>query len=615
MEQKYIIGIDGGGTKTIGRIEKLSTNESHTIQSGASSLSNDFANAQIVLKELIEKLLLKFKASALDVHVLIGVAGGGVASQAEQLIDELPFAFSSLKVVNDAKTSLYGANNGSPVAVIALGTGSVGARLDENGKEFYVGGWGFPIGDEASGAKLGFNAVQSLLSEINWHQEARSKMAKAVAAKLGEDKQQIANWLAKAQAKDYGSLSRDVFAAKDECSVAKSLIEQHVSDTEQLIQQTRLDSGVDVVLMGGLAEVTLPLLSDDIKSYCKLTGGSSLDGACLLAQKQLGGDSQDSQNKTKSQKYNSKERDTLLAQLENMVSETRNPDTYDLDLINTEQLLTKINQADAIVPDAIKACIPNIGQAVDEIVKSFNKGGRLIYIGAGTSGRLGVLDAVECPPTFSVSSEQVIGIIAGGSQAIYKAVEGAEDSAELGKNDLININYCENDILVGVAASGRTPYVIGAIDYAKSIGTKTISISCNPSSQLATYCDINICAVVGPEVLTGSTRMKSGTAQKLILNMLSTASMIRTGKIYENLMVDVNASNKKLYVRAIRIVMQATHCDAHTAQVALEQTHYNAKLAILHILTNEDIQNIQQQLITNGGFLRQTLESVQQVSA
>ncbi|WP_256447632.1 N-acetylmuramic acid 6-phosphate etherase [Psychrosphaera sp. F3M07] len=329
----------------------------------------------------------------------------------------------------------------------------------------------------------------------------------------------------------------------------------------------------------------------------------------------MGGDSQDSQNKTKSQKYNSKERDTLLAQLENMVSETRNPDTYDLDLINTEQLLTKINQADAIVPDAIKACIPNIGQAVDEIVKSFNKGGRLIYIGAGTSGRLGVLDAVECPPTFSVSSEQVIGIIAGGSQAIYKAVEGAEDSAELGKNDLININYCENDILVGIAASGRTPYVIGAIDYAKSIGTKTISISCNPSSQLATYCDINICAVVGPEVLTGSTRMKSGTAQKLILNMLSTASMIRTGKIYENLMVDVNASNKKLYVRAIRIVMQATHCDAHTAQVALEQTHYNAKLAILHILTNEDIQDIQQQLITNGGFLRQTLESVQQVSA
>ncbi|WP_428983653.1 N-acetylmuramic acid 6-phosphate etherase [Psychrosphaera aquimarina] len=335
----------------------------------------------------------------------------------------------------------------------------------------------------------------------------------------------------------------------------------------------------------------------------------------MLAKKQFGNKDKHKTKKSKSQKYDSTERDTLLAQLDIMVSETRNPDTFDLDLVNTEQLLIKINQADAIVPVAIKSCIPQIGKAVDEIVKSFNKGGRLIYIGAGTSGRLGVLDAVECPPTFSVSSEQVIGIIAGGSQAIYKAVEGAEDSAELGKNDLINIDYCENDILVGVAASGRTPYVIGAIDYAKSLGTKTISISCNPSSQLATYCDINICAVVGPEVLTGSTRMKSGTAQKLILNMLSTASMIRTGKIYENLMVDVNASNKKLYVRAIRIVMQATHCDAHTAQVALEQTHYNAKLAILHILTNENVQDIQQKLLDNGGFLRKTLESVKLAKA
>nr|WP_256448340.1 MULTISPECIES: N-acetylmuramic acid 6-phosphate etherase [unclassified Psychrosphaera] len=304
----------------------------------------------------------------------------------------------------------------------------------------------------------------------------------------------------------------------------------------------------------------------------------------------------------------------MLAQLDNMVSETRNPDTLDLDLVDTEQLLTKINQADAIVPNAIKACIPEIGKAVEEIVNAFNKGGRLIYIGAGTSGRLGVLDAVECPPTFSVSSKQVVGIIAGGSQAIYKAVEGAEDSFELGRNDLININYGENDILVGIAASGRTPYVIGAIDYAKSIGTKTISISCNPSSQLASYCDINICAVVGPEVLTGSTRMKSGTAQKLILNMLSTASMIRIGKVYENLMVDVNASNKKLYVRAIRIVMQATGCDAHTAQVALDLTHYNAKLAIVHILTNENIQDIQQELVRNGGFLRHALQSVKQAT-
>nr|WP_277601491.1 N-acetylmuramic acid 6-phosphate etherase [Thalassotalea sp. G2M2-11] len=300
----------------------------------------------------------------------------------------------------------------------------------------------------------------------------------------------------------------------------------------------------------------------------------------------------------------------LLSHLNSMVTEERHPNTMQLDLMSTAQILTTINDNDKDVPNAIAACIPSITQAVDKIVDAFRHGGRLVYIGAGTSGRLGILDAVECPPTFSVSSEQVVGIIAGGNNAIFKAVEGAEDNPTIGVQDLQNISFNQNDVLVGIAASGRTPYVIGALDYATSIGASTVSVCCNPNAAIAEHAEINICPVVGPEVLTGSTRLKAGTAQKLVLNMLTTASMIRSGKSYENLMVDVNASNEKLYARAIRIVMQATGCDSNTAERALNQCGQKAKLAILHILTDVSPELCQQSLDENNGFLRHALTSL-----
>ncbi|GGD51397.1 N-acetylmuramic acid 6-phosphate etherase [Lacimicrobium alkaliphilum] len=298
----------------------------------------------------------------------------------------------------------------------------------------------------------------------------------------------------------------------------------------------------------------------------------------------------------------------LLQQLDTMVSEGRNPDTMDIDLLSTEAILHKINTEEQKVAKAVAAAIPQIAAAVDHIVDAFAKNGRLVYIGAGTSGRLGVLDAVECPPTFSVSDQQVIGIIAGGEGAMYKAVEGAEDDPALAIRDLQEINFSADDVLVGIAASGRTPYVISALEYARSIGAPAISVTCNPESAVTHAADIGICALVGPEALTGSTRMKSGSAQKMILNMLSTASMIRSGKIYENLMVDVNASNQKLYARAIRIVMQATDCDHQTARDALSNTGYKAKLAILHVLTGLDQQQGQALLDQQKGFLRRAVE-------
>ncbi|OEF10260.1 N-acetylmuramic acid 6-phosphate etherase [Vibrio genomosp. F10] len=301
--------------------------------------------------------------------------------------------------------------------------------------------------------------------------------------------------------------------------------------------------------------------------------------------------------------------DALISALSHLVSEGRNPDTMDIDLLSAEQIVGRLNQQDKQVPIAVEKELPQIAKAVDKIAHAFQNGGHLIYMGAGTSGRLGVLDASECPPTFGVSNKMVIGLIAGGPEAILKAKEGAEDSLTLGIEDLKAIQFSENDVVVGIAASGRTPYVIGALNYANQIGAVTVALSCNPGSPIAEIAQIAISPVVGPEALTGSTRLKSGTAQKLVLNMLTTASMIRIGKSYQNLMVDVKATNEKLVARAARIVIQATECDIQQATKTLEVTGYDVKLSILMILTGLDLDSAKQQLLHQQGFLRKAVES------
>ncbi|MFA0084847.1 N-acetylmuramic acid 6-phosphate etherase [Vibrio sp. 10N.261.51.F12] len=301
--------------------------------------------------------------------------------------------------------------------------------------------------------------------------------------------------------------------------------------------------------------------------------------------------------------------DALLHALTQLVSEGRNTETMDIDLLTSQEIVLRLNQQDHLVPIAVEKVIPEIAQAVDAITQAFQNNGRLIYIGAGTSGRLGVLDASECPPTFGTSPEMVVGVIAGGQDAMFKAKEGAEDDPELGQTDLVDINITANDVIVGIAASGRTPYVIGALEYANDIGATTVSLCCNPASQLANIASIAISPVVGPEALTGSTRLKSGTAQKLVLNMLTTASMIRLGKSYENLMVDVKATNAKLVARATRIVMQATECTEREAKQALTITDHDVKLAILIILTGLDKEEAKQQLADKEGFLRKAVDS------
>lgn len=300
--------------------------------------------------------------------------------------------------------------------------------------------------------------------------------------------------------------------------------------------------------------------------------------------------------------------ENLLQTLSTLITEQRNPNSMNVDCLSALEIVQLMNEEDKQVPLAIEKCLPQIAQAVERIVAAFQQGGRLVYIGAGTSGRLGVLDASECPPTFGVSPEMVKGIIAGGERALRHPIEGAEDSKTQAVVDLQTIQFSSKDVLVGIAASGRTPYVIGALEYAKSLGSVTVSIASNPNSAMANIVDIAIDTVVGPEVLTGSSRLKSGTAQKLVLNMLTTTSMILMGKCYQNLMVDVQASNEKLKARAIRIVMQATDCDKALAEETLKQADQNAKLAIMMILSGLDRAQAEALLEKHHGKLQLALK-------
>ena len=297
----------------------------------------------------------------------------------------------------------------------------------------------------------------------------------------------------------------------------------------------------------------------------------------------------------------------LLKTLETMLSEQRNPNTLHIDALSSLEVVTLLNHEDKQVAFAVEKNLPQIAQAVEHIVAAFQAGGRLVYMGAGTSGRLGVLDASECPPTFGVPSSMVVGLIAGGETALRNAVEGAEDNREAGEQDLRHIHFSRKDVLVGIAASGRTPYVIGGLQYAKQLGATTVSLVSNPNAVMSDIADIAITTAVGPEALTGSSRLKSGTAQKMVLNMLTTAAMIHLGKCYQNLMVDVQATNQKLKARAIRIVMQATECDQPTAEQTLFTTHGNAKLAIMMLLSGLDKDQAEAVLAQKKGRLQDAL--------
>lgn len=297
--------------------------------------------------------------------------------------------------------------------------------------------------------------------------------------------------------------------------------------------------------------------------------------------------------------------------LSELATEQVNPRTRDIDQLPTLEMLRRINAEDHLVADAVERELPAIAAAVDAVADRLAAGGRLVYSGAGTSGRLGILDATECPPTYGVDPGLVIGLIAGGRDAAFRSVEGAEDLVDLGATDLQQIHFTAQDALVGIAASGRTPYVFGAMAYAREVGGLVIGLSCSPDSPIAKAGSIAITPVVGAEAITGSTRMKAGTAQKMVLNMLSTGVMIKLGKVYGNLMIDVRASNAKLRDRAQRIVREATGVDVIRAAAMLEQTHEDVRLAVFALLSGLPPEDASVRLSQAGNRISQALASMQ----
>ena len=297
-----------------------------------------------------------------------------------------------------------------------------------------------------------------------------------------------------------------------------------------------------------------------------------------------------------------------------MLTEQINEATSQIDRLPTVDVLRLINAEDQKVAPAVAQEIPAIARAVDGIVKRMKQGGRLIYCGAGTSGRLGVLDASECPPTYGVSPDQVVGVIAGGFKALVKATEGAEDDRELARQDMAQIALTDQDTLIGVAASGRTPYVLSAMDEAREKGCLVIAFSCNPGSPMAVAADIAITPAVGPEAISGSTRMKAGTATKLVLNMVSTAVMIKLGKVYGNLMIDVKATNEKLRIRAREIVVKASGVSVEAADNMLHKTGYDVRLSVFALLSGYDPDQAKEKLEAAGNLIHQALSEINQAS-
>ncbi|GAA0292652.1 hypothetical protein GCM10009128_08930 [Psychrosphaera haliotis] len=632
---KFIIGIDGGGTKTVGQIVNLSNSQRFDATTGPSSLSQDVEKASETLSHLITDLIQQ--ANAQNVSVAIGVAGGGNSSLVrrcqELIINET--GISQLAIVEDCETALLGAKGASlndDVALVTLGTGSFVATSLDN-KSSYSGGWGFPVGDEGSGAKLGFYLVNHFLKMWDASQaentdnppQNQDPLYSLLVTKLGANKDEILHQLSSASQSDFSSLAPLAFEFFTSSKLAKAVLNKHLQDVVELLSSIK---SPEIILTGGLASNTLEhLIAADlipnITKRIRIIKSPSLLGALLMAEsidgivndgRVINGDSVAGNNTLadsvqEATTQSTQKNDNNLTPLDKLVSEQRNPASTHLDIMNSQQIVSLMNAQDMLVPQAIETVSASIAEAIDTITHSLNNNGRLIYMGAGTSGRLGVLDAVECPPTFSTNPNTVIGLLAGGEGAMFKAVEGAEDSVELGQQDLVNLNLTAADVVVGIAASGRTPYVIGGLNYAKSLGCQTISVTCNPVATINDIASIPIAVNLGPEVLSGSTRLKAGSAQKMILNMLSTGTMVQLGKCYENLMVDVKASNKKLVKRACRIIEQACDVSFEYAEHLLNDAQYNVKLAILMHKSGLSREHATQHLANHNGFLRRALET------
>lgn len=627
-EKKWFIGIDGGGTKTRAAICDETGHVLAVVEGGASNpLSRPWSEVEHTLGACISSVCEQGRVCPADVDGLYIGLGGADRPRVKAMI-ETAFADSwqeRLSIDNDAVAALYAGTWGSPGIVLISGTGSIAYAVTKQGTRHRVGGWGYLVGDEGSGFDLGRKAAIAVLRAHDGRGQ-ETLLTDLFLAHYGVERpDELISLLYESSnpRMDLAQTSALVErAAVLGDPIATELIRQ-AADALIELARTCLAKGnepLPVVLAGGLltAETSLrrqflekapfatviPTVSPVIGSLVAAMthSGCHVNEAVIRKLRASGNEREEIQ----------KVRETGVRPVgENLYqlhTEMRNAASERLDQMSALEIVTLMNQEDQKVALAVQQVLPEVAKAVELIGSALEAGGRLFYFGAGTSGRLGVLDAAECPPTFGTDPGLVRGIIAGGAPALLEAIEGAEDSQQLGHEDVRRAGVKSGDVIVGIAASGRTPYVIGALEEAKAVQARTISLSCNPDPDISQGVDVSINMVVGPEVVTGSTRLKAGSATKMVLNMLTTASMVHLGKVYGNLMVNVQATNWKLRERAKHIVMQGTGIPYPDAEKLLMDAGGDVRMAIVMHKTGLPLAEAAERLKRAGNRVREAIE-------
>ena len=549
--------------------------------------------------------------------LVVGAAGAEAAPEqarelAARLSRSLPVA--SVAVTSDSVTAHAGALDGEPGTVLAVGTGSVALAVDARGHKRQVDGWGPWLGDDGSGAWIGREALRAVLAAREGRSPETSLTAAAV-ARFGDlvvlpRRIHQAGSTASATA----SFTPDVVAAAEAGDpVAGSILDRAVRHWVELTVAAAAAAGEErVALVGGLADVAVlrDRFTDLLPAglWLQPAAGAPVDGALLLATRA------DLPHEAFVVRVGTPGRadETAADDVDTLATEQVRADLHDLDSRSPAEVVDVLLQAEATVPAALAAARPALAEAVRLAGAALNRGGRLLYVGAGTPGRLAALDAAECPPTFGTPPERVVAVLAGGREADRVAVEGAEDDAGAGEKDLLALAPGPDDLVVGITASGRTPYVRSALEAARRSGARTVAVVNNPGSAVAAAADVAVVLDTGPEVLSGSTRLKSGTAQKITLNVLSTGAMVAHGKTYGAWMVDVVASNEKLRRRARRILREATGVDDATAVAALEEAGWRTKPALVALLAGVDVSAATAALAAHADRVRPALEAVRE---
>jgi len=620
---RRVLGVDGGGTGSRAALVDEKGNVLSFLSGQATnpnSVGTERAREQ--LKSLIDCCLHEAGLTQVDAAVfgLAGINNAKEEREVEVWLHSLGFC-SNIVVENDSVAAWAAATLGQPGIVIIAGTGSIAFGVDHSGRRRRAGGWGYVFGDEGSGFRIASEALRAAVR----YRDGRgpwTRLLPALLRKLGLDSTDGLTRAVYAHGMETSSVARlfptvvEVARAGDPVAVSilrrsgQQLAEQAIAVMEGL----DLDpNGAPFVvgLSGGVfqsGELVTRSLREVLTSYAPAARVQALHvapvlGAALLALRQIG--VQVDEDLARAMSLHGVVDDNKLPQ-----ATVPTPETTDinLDQLSTNQLLEYLSEHDRRVAHAVRLQLPAVARAVDAIAHALANNGRVFYVGAGTSGRLGLLDAVECPPTFGYAPDRFTAIVAGGCEALYRAIEGAEDDAQAGAQAIADQEVAPNDVVVGIAASGNTPFTVAAVDAAARAGATTVGVTATPGSRLAERVDVSIVAATGPEAIIGSTRLKAGTAQKMVLNMLSTAASVRLGKVHGRSMVDVQPTNTKLRRRAIDIVQGITACDRHRAEVALEACDYEVKPAIVSVARQVSPRRARQLLLRHNGFLRPILE-------